>query len=52
MIRNITSQAFTLTVMSFPFDVFPQSVVIFDYKWRENIVNVTCDVIDIKGAVG
>ena len=29
--------------------VFPQSVVIFDYKWRENVVSVTGDVIDFRG---
>ena len=34
-----------------PFDVFPQLVVNIYYQWRENVVSVTCDVIDIKGAV-
>ncbi len=32
------------------FDVFPQSVADFCYRWRENVVSVTSDVIDIKGA--
>ena len=51
MLRNITSLPPTLPVNSLPFDVFPKSVVILYYKWLENVVNVTCDVIDIKGAI-
>ena len=51
MLQNMTPQHLSLSGISFPFDVFPKSVVNFDYKWRENVVNVTYDVIDIKGAV-
>ena len=48
--RNFTSYPPPACVIALSFDVFPQSVVIFDYKWRENVVTVTCDVIDFKGA--
>ena len=50
MLRYTTSHTPPLSVVGFPFDVFPQSVVIFDYRWRENVVSVTSDVIDFKGA--
>ena len=38
------------SVIGGPFHVFPPSVAQMGYQWRENVVTVTGDVIDIKGA--
>ena len=51
ILRNYTSYPPPFSAVGSPYDVSPQSVVIFYYKWRENVVSVTGDVIDIKGAV-
>ncbi len=45
---NYSSYPHLLNVISSSFDVFPQTVVIFDYTWRENVVSVTGGVMDFK----
>ncbi len=47
---NFASSLPPLWCMWSSFHVFPHPVADFCYEWRENIVSVTSDVIEIKGA--
>ena len=42
--------ALNFCVIDPPFDVLQESLAKLCYEWRKNVVSVTSDVIDIKGA--